>query len=42
MTVNTGDIFGLLGPNGAGKTSTMKVIVGEESPSSGRVRTNLE
>ncbi|XP_064460515.1 cholesterol transporter ABCA5-like isoform X2 [Ornithodoros turicata] len=37
LAINTGDIFGLLGPNGAGKTSTMKVIVGEESPSSGRV-----
>ncbi|CAN7984948.1 unnamed protein product, partial [Ixodes hexagonus] len=37
MAIDTGDIFGLLGPNGAGKTTTMKVIVGEESPSSGRV-----
>nr|XP_054923491.1 ABC-type organic anion transporter ABCA8-like isoform X1 [Dermacentor andersoni] len=37
MAIDKGDIFGLLGPNGAGKTSTMKVIVGEESPSSGRV-----
>lgn len=37
LAIDTGDIFGLLGPNGAGKTSTMKVIVGEESPSSGRV-----
>ncbi|KAL1447131.1 hypothetical protein MTO96_028654, partial [Rhipicephalus appendiculatus] len=38
MAIDKGDIFGLLGPNGAGKTSTMKVIVGEESPSSGRVK----
>ncbi|XP_042143725.1 cholesterol transporter ABCA5 [Ixodes scapularis] len=37
LAIDTGDIFGLLGPNGAGKTTTMKVIVGEESPSSGRV-----
>ncbi|XP_077510991.1 cholesterol transporter ABCA5-like isoform X7 [Amblyomma americanum] len=37
LAIDKGDIFGLLGPNGAGKTSTMKVIVGEESPSSGRV-----
>jgi ABC-2 type transport system ATP-binding protein len=33
--VNEGEIFGFLGPNGAGKTSTIRMLVGLSTPSSG-------
>jgi ABC-2 type transport system ATP-binding protein len=36
--VAPGEIVGLIGPNGAGKTSTLRCIVGIQSPSKGRVR----
>ncbi len=38
FTVETGEILGFLGPNGAGKTSTMKIITGFWSPTSGEVK----
>jgi ABC-2 type transport system ATP-binding protein len=37
FTVKTGEIYGLLGPNGAGKTSTLKVLVGINEPSAGKI-----
>ncbi len=33
--VNPGEVVGLIGPNGAGKTSTLRCIVGIQSPSAG-------
>jgi len=38
--VNDGEILGFLGPNGAGKSSTMKIITGFWSPTSGAVKIN--
>ena len=35
INVNSGDIFGFLGPNGARKTTTIRMICGLLSPSSG-------
>ena len=42
-TIQRGDKLGLLGPNGAGKTTLIRLILGELSPLSGRIRrgTNL-
>lgn len=37
-TVLRGDKIGLVGPNGAGKTSLLRLILGEQEPSSGTVR----
>ncbi len=37
FTVRTGEILGLVGENGAGKSTLMKVLYGEESPSSGEM-----
>ncbi|MFC4149763.1 ABC-F family ATP-binding cassette domain-containing protein [Micromonospora mangrovi] len=37
LIVNAGDRIGLVGPNGVGKSSLLRVLVGEESPSSGHV-----
>ena len=31
------ELLGLLGPNGAGKSTAMKMIVGDEKPTSGNV-----
>lgn len=33
--MNDGECFGLLGVNGAGKTTTFKMLMGDESISSG-------
>ncbi len=33
-----GDKVGLIGPNGAGKTTLLKIILGEETADSGKVR----
>lgn len=43
-TILRGDKVGLVGPNGAGKTTLLKLILGELTPDSGRVRqgTNLQ
>ncbi|WP_296943475.1 ATP-binding cassette domain-containing protein [uncultured Massilia sp.] len=37
-TVLRGDKVGLIGPNGAGKTTLLKMILGEETADSGRVK----
>lgn len=38
LTINQGEIFGLLGPNGSGKSTTINLISGLMTPSSGSVR----
>jgi len=35
INVNRGEIFGFLGPNGSGKTTTMKILLGLLTPTSG-------
>ncbi|MDK3161832.1 ABC transporter ATP-binding protein [Kamptonema cortianum] len=35
MTVREGEVFGLLGPNGSGKSTTLKILLGLVSPTSG-------
>ena len=37
FTVAAGQVTGFLGPNGSGKSTTMRMIVGLDTPSSGRV-----
>ncbi len=37
LTVKQGSVFGLLGPNGAGKTTTIKMLLGLQMPTAGRV-----
>ena len=37
LTLNKGEVLGLLGPNGAGKSSTMQMLTGNISPSSGQI-----
>jgi ABC-2 type transport system ATP-binding protein len=37
FAVAAGEIVGLIGPNGAGKTSTLRCIVGIQTPSSGTI-----
>lgn len=36
LTVEAGHVYGLLGPNGSGKSTTMKVVLGLVTPTSGR------
>ncbi len=38
LTVHRGDRIGIVGPNGTGKTTLLKLLIGELSPDSGRVR----
>lgn len=40
FTVEPGQVTGFLGPNGAGKSTTMRMIVGLDRPTSGRVEVN--
>jgi ABC-2 type transport system ATP-binding protein len=40
FTVADGRVTGFLGPNGAGKSTTMRLIVGLDAPSAGRVTVN--
>ncbi|SDK58482.1 ABC-2 type transport system ATP-binding protein [Arthrobacter sp. ov407] len=40
FTVQPGQVTGFLGPNGAGKSTTMRLILGLDLPSSGRVLVN--
>ena len=40
LEVNQGDILGFIGPNGAGKTTTIKLILGLQNISSGKVEIN--
>lgn len=37
LTVSQGEIHCLIGPNGAGKSTLFRLILGEHSPSSGRI-----
>lgn len=37
LTIESGEFFSLLGPSGCGKTTTMRMIAGLETPSSGRI-----
>lgn len=36
LTVEPGQVYGLLGPNGSGKSTTMKIVLGLVTPTSGR------
>ena len=38
LTIQQGEIFGLLGPNGSGKTTTINMISGLSTPTSGQVK----
>jgi ABC-2 type transport system ATP-binding protein len=38
LTVAAGQVFGFLGPNGSGKTTTIKMMAGLVTPTSGRAR----
>ncbi|PPB48612.1 multidrug ABC transporter ATP-binding protein [Arthrobacter pityocampae] len=40
FTVQPGKVTGFLGPNGAGKSTTMRMIVGLDNPTGGRVTVN--
>ncbi|MBS1673885.1 MAG: ABC transporter ATP-binding protein [Actinobacteria bacterium] len=40
FTVRPGTVTGFLGPNGAGKSTTMRMIVGLDRPTAGRVTVN--
>src|SRR4051812_43432005 len=40
FTVEPGSVTGFLGPNGAGKSTTMRMIMGLDRPSAGRVTVN--
>jgi lantibiotic transport system ATP-binding protein len=38
LAVPTGSVYGFLGPNGSGKTTTIRMLLGLVTPTSGRVR----
>jgi len=40
FVVQPGRVTGFLGPNGAGKPATMRMILGQDTPSSGSVLVN--
>jgi ATPase subunit of ABC transporter with duplicated ATPase domains len=37
LTLNRGDRVGLVGPNGVGKSTLLRILVGQEAPTRGRV-----
>jgi ABC-type multidrug transport system ATPase subunit len=37
LGIRPGELFGLLGPNGAGKSTTIRVLIGQRTPTAGRV-----
>ena len=37
LNVSEGEVYGLIGPNGSGKSTTMKMVLGLVTPSSGRI-----
>ncbi len=37
LEVHTGEIYGFLGPNGSGKTTTMRMLLGGVTPTSGEI-----
>lgn len=37
-SIPAGSIVGVIGPNGAGKTTLLRIITGQESPDSGKIR----
>ena len=37
LGIRPGELFGLLGPNGAGKSTTLRVLIGQRTPSAGSV-----
>lgn len=37
LSVRAGELFGFLGPNGAGKSTTIRVLIGTQKPTTGRV-----
>ncbi len=41
FTIHRGQRVGIVGPNGTGKTTLVEMIVGEESPDSGYIRTGI-
>ena len=41
LSLAPGEIFGFLGPNGAGRTTTVKLLNGMLTPSSGSCRDSL-
>lgn len=42
VRIQRGDRIGLIGPNGAGKSSLLRVILGEQAPDSGSVRSGSQ
>jgi ABC-2 type transport system ATP-binding protein len=38
LEIRKGELFGLLGPNGAGKSSTIRVLIGQRTPTGGQVK----
>ena len=40
FNVRRGEVLGFLGPNGAGKSTTMRMIIGLDRPTSGRITLN--
>ncbi|MFB9662798.1 ATP-binding cassette domain-containing protein [Glycomyces mayteni] len=40
FTVKPGEVTGFLGPNGAGKSTTMRMVLGLDAPTAGRVTVN--
>ncbi len=37
LEIRRGELFGLLGPNGAGKSTTIRVLIGQRTPTAGSV-----